>query len=801
MIRSLYLLGCIMLIISNADIYAQIEQKQDVQEVTIGIVIDGPWEGNDPILNMFLKEISDLLSGEFETNIQEENIITSDWTVDAIQNAVRTLLDDPDIDVLLTLGVIASHEVSLYENLQKPVIAPFVLDAQVQDMPYSDGTSGVSNLNYLTTPEKLIRDIQALGEIVDLEHLTFIVTGALFEHSPQMENNILNIATNLNIELSLVKVTGDADAALTSIPDNTDAVLIGHILSLPEIEYDKFISGIIEKKLPSFSIIGRMDVESGILATITTETLIPRRARRVALNLQRILLGENAGDIPVNISIDEKFIVNMATARTINIYPGFNVLTEAELLNPIRKAVSRNLTLESVIFESIEVNLDLLSRQKSVQSNFQNIALTRSNLLPHIDLSAENRIIDKDRAQSSLGSQPERLTVGSATISQILFSDKIWSQYGIQKNIHNSIQQEYEQLKLDITLETASAYLNLMRARALETIERDNLNATRQNLDFARVRQSLGVSGPAEVYRWESQIALQRNAAINTNTMRNVAEIELNRILNRPLEESFTTEEVDINDPALLKNNQRLNEFFKNPWDFDILRDFMVLEGLKTSPELKAIDAALAAREQQYVSTKRAYWSPTLALQGNISNIFSRQGAGASSSSSIPPEFSGVFPDPEDFSWSLGLNLSFPLIEGGAKIARLSQSREEFDQLQIERQAVVNVIEQRIRTALHLSGASNANITLSRAGAESAHQNFELVRDAYLQGVVSIVDLIDAQNNAFVSDQRAASAIYDFLLDYYNVQRAIGVLDIFRSPQDTEDFLNRLDQFAQAYER
>ncbi len=57
MIRSLYLLSCIMLIVSNADIYAQTEQQYDLQ-VTIGIVIDGLWERNDQILNMFLKEMS-----------------------------------------------------------------------------------------------------------------------------------------------------------------------------------------------------------------------------------------------------------------------------------------------------------------------------------------------------------------------------------------------------------------------------------------------------------------------------------------------------------------------------------------------------------------------------------------------------------------------------------------------------------------------------------------------------------------------------------------------------------------------
>ena len=57
--------------------------------------------------------------------------------------------------------------------------------------------------------------------------------------------------------------------------------------------------------------------------------------------------------------------------------------------------------------------------------------------------------------------------------------------------------------------------------------------------------------------RRENQIAIHRRDAIEAGAARSVAEIALNRLLYRPLEEPLATTEVDLDDPTLLANEQR----------------------------------------------------------------------------------------------------------------------------------------------------------------------------------------------------------------------------------------------------
>ena len=108
------------------------------------------------------------------------------------------------------------------------------------------------------------------------------------------------------------------------------------------------------------------------------------------------------------------------------------------------------------------------------------------------------------------------------------------------------------QLRLDIIQEGAKTYINVLRAKTFERVQRLNLDLTRENLEMARVRQTIGVTGPAEVFRWESQIATARRNVIDANAQRNLAEMALNRILHRPLEEDFETAEISLLDEALI---------------------------------------------------------------------------------------------------------------------------------------------------------------------------------------------------------------------------------------------------------
>ena len=99
---------------------------------------------------------------------------------------------------------------------------------------------------------------------------------------------------------------------------------------------------------------GRSDVEAGLLASDKPKADLSRIARRIALNVQRILLGEDAGTFNVAFPEGEELTINMATARAIGVYPTWSVLTEAELLHERVKEVERKLSLESAVLEAID---------------------------------------------------------------------------------------------------------------------------------------------------------------------------------------------------------------------------------------------------------------------------------------------------------------------------------------------------------------------------------------------------------------------------------------------------------------
>ena len=336
--------------------------------------------------------------------------------------------------------------------------------------------------------------------------------------------------------------------------------------------------------------------------------------------------------------------------------------------------------------------------------------------------------------------------------------------------------------------------MNVLRAKTFERIQQENLRVTRKNLDFASVREVVGSAGPAEVYRWESEIASNRKAVIEINAQRNLAEIQLNRLLHRPIEESFATQEIDINDPILITSYADLFKFIDNKQAFKIFRQFMVEETYSNSPELAALDAAIAVQERVLCSATNRFWSPTIALQGQMTNVFSRDGAGTDGITvpeGLPFDISGVFPEVKDMSWNVGVNVSFPLFQGGEKFAARQKAIKELAQLCSERDAVAEHIEQRIRSALHVAGASNASIKQAELAAEAANKSLNVVQNAYSQGLVSTVELLDAQYAALVTDQVAANALYDFLIDLMEVERAYGIFNFFSTDERRKDFLER----------
>jgi outer membrane protein TolC len=616
----------------------------------------------------------------------------------------------------------------------------------------------------------------------------------LLEAIPQLYERARQEAQALNAQMEFVPVTASSAAALQALPADADAVYISPLLQLPAREFDLLVAGVNQRRLPSFSYLGRAEVEKGVMASYAPTDDLTRRARRIASNMQRILRGEEAGSIPVDFSSASQLIINMATARAIGFYPNWKTLTEAELLNQEEMKTDRTLSLATSVKEAVRVNLELLAANKEVESGKQEVNKARANLLPQVEAAATGVLIKQETAEASFGQQAERQLDGSLTFSQLLYSEPARANFAIQKHLQAAREDERQGVELDIALQAATAYLNVLRAQALSRIQRGNLKLTMSNLELARLRESVGASGRSDVYRWESEAATSRKNVIDANAQTEVAKIEMNRVLNRPLEESFTIEETAVDDPVLITGEKRLFTYFANPQTFGVFRDFMVQEGLSAAPELQQLDAAIAAQRRVKTAASRAFWIPTVALQASLNNVFSRSGAG-SEALQLPPSIPLTFPSAKDLNWNVGLQISLPLFTGMSRVAEEEQARVELDRLDLEREAAQLAISQRIRSATHAAGASHAGIEQARAAAEAARKNLELVTDAYRSGAVAIVTLLDAQNAALIADEAAANAVYGFLIDLMRVERAIGQFYFFRTEQEKEAHFKRLEEF------
>ncbi len=84
---------------------------------------------------------------------------------------------------------------------------------------------------------------------------------------------------------------------------------------------------------------------------------------------------------------------------------------------------------------------------------------------------------------------------------------------------------------------------------------------------------------------------------------------------------------------------------------------------------------------------------------------------------------------------------------------------------------------------------------MSREAADSSSRNLQLITDSYVQGIKSIIELLDAQNQALTADQAAANAVYNFLIDLMGVQRAMGEFVLFQSEEGRRAWMQRVEQY------
>lgn len=759
MLRLFSLLLFNLLFITDVAISAQ-------NQIIVGVVSDGPTFHIDRAIKLINKEIQQLTEGEFTVRLPDSKQLDGGWQRSGIESAFGRLYADTDVDVVLALGFSSAAIAVTRKDHPKPTIAAVIIDDRLANAPRKGVTSGKHNLVYISIQADLETELKEFHKVVNFHKVALLSDALMSEVMPSLRKQGEKIAKRLGIKLVPVAHHGGNDDLLSRLPVDIDAVLIGGLPRMNKAEQLALLRGLAERGLPSYSLMGSQLVEQGALMTALPAQNWQRRSRRIALNLQAVLLGGNPADMRVFIEGKRRLIINMETARQLNISPPLKVLLDAQTLNTEPQTASVRWTLEEVARQAVAKNLLVGASSLGLEAEGKRVNEAKARLLPQFSIEASQQFNNDDNPAVSSGGLAEELGVASLKLSQVLYDESSVANFDTENAQQAARIAEHKKTELDAVRNSTVAFFNVLQSQTLRDIRQQRLQLTRSNLDLARGRVKAGSATNADVYRWQSELAQASAELLTANSGYRQARESLNQLLNRPLNEPFSLQPVTLEDSKLMMNDPAMADLIGNDADFQRLSEALIKFGLDRSPQVAASVARIAAQQRIIKSERSSYWSPTVTLSGELSHAYQDSRAGNLSQQG-------------ENDWRIGVNLSLPLFEGGARSSRVERALLTRDQLRLQLRNTRRSIEQNIRADLHTVQASRFSIDLNRAAADAAVKNLDLVSDAYSKGASGVIDLVDAQNSAITAQLNAANATYQYLTDLMNLQHSLSVIDFF----------------------
>lgn len=750
------------------------------QPVKVGIVTDASGNEFDTLTGQVKAEIEAL------TNAGEGAVfkaLSANWQSEKVRENLQAFLNDPEVDIVVTLGFLSSEAAARLPAYPKPVIAATILDPEFQNLPVQpDKSSGIPHFSWIESLIRLKTDMHSFARIFESGNLAVIIPRELYA-----EFSILTsyLKTDENtFEISFVPVA-ENENPVEQLPAGTDAVMFFPLVQHSATATKAIFSTLNELGIPSLAVNGAAYLEHGATVTFTPQFTFQQIARQVAVRVLKASEGTNLGAVPsMAENPDRTPIVNMESLRLTGRFPKWSDLENAVFLN-VAKMPGEELTLHQAIALALENNLQGKITDQDLLLAEKDIRIAKANVLPQVEVSGMGVQLSENLVKSSMGQRGEFTITGSVSLKQVIYSEAAYANIALKKLMAESTKQGNRQTTLDIVLDVSQAYISLLFAKNNLQIKNENMAATMKNLELAKAKEKSGEGSVSDVNRWISELNLGRMDLNDAEAGYKAVMYKLNELLNQPVGNTIATpDSADIGE-TVIHHQQILNSYFNNPNLTGKYADFLIKEMLTHSPELQQLATAGEMIDRQKSMKIRQMYLPEVALIGNADQAFVREGVIRNPQLPVPPP-------PDDITWNLGLRVSIPLFEGGRKRNEMQRATIEQDKIAWQKNDLLNKLETGIRSNVQFLQASYREMELSENAARAAEENFFTIQDAYAQGMANVAQLTDAQSVMIRTRQMALGSRYQYILDYIKTERLQGKFFFLEDESGKAQYTNRL---------
>jgi outer membrane protein TolC len=717
--------------------------------VTIAVVRDGPTPARDTAA-LVESELIGLMPGTAIRFVSAPEF-DAGWKADRAKAALQAALDDPEVDLILTVGALVTASASV-ADLSKPVVSAYIQRRDLFGLHDAEtDRSTKENLAWLLITGRDESDFQVFRGLVPFETALLFVPRSYLEAGEPMASAIQTAARDLGFRT--VGVGEDASIASSELEGAEAAVLT----ALPHLSEDArkgLIGTLTDRGIPTFSLVdGHPDVELGALAT-TGGDVSRQVSRRAAVNLSELIRGRPTSHLAVTLAVNTRLVINARTAAAIGYGPDVRTRILARFLHPeALESEEEPLTLDQTLQMALDGNVTLSISEQDVETAFQRQRVAQSAMLPQAYTPATYHQFNPRGLDGFI---PDKTFSLGVYLRQMIYDDRVVTDYKSAGKDYEASREALETQRMNVLATSGAAFLDLTLSRILYRLEVKDLGLAEENLQLARVRLETGYSGPDEVLRWDAEVARRRSRLLDREAAVDTQRIALNQVLGIDQDRLWAPQDIPVDPETFTFVDGRLGNAFNDARSVERLQEFSVQFALENAPEMRFLRRQMESRGLQLEQRKRRWWLPSFWADFSYDYEIAR-------SPELPELDRGVY--------QVQLQGVYPLFEGGARSREIKRVDSEVRRLGHELEEARQLVERRTRTSFERMRSSFPIIMLNRMAAESASKNLVIVRDQYADGLVNVTDLVDAQTEAFRAESAAAVANYVFLLDLFEATK------------------------------
>ena len=289
-----------------------VQAAVNAKTTEFAFVFDGPSDKNAEVLKTFKEVITKSLLPDFKAVFPENLVFTGDWTPEGARKASEQALKSRAMNVI-SLGYLSSDYLVDRKNTNKFVTT---IDEY--------GLRDFGSPAFFNPVKQSVNDFILFKKLVPTQHKTAILMNNNFYKMRNDWDAVIRQKLDekdCDLEIAIVPVSSDnLQGSLSSIPSDVDSVYVTPMFNLSLEQRKELYNYINEKKLPSFSSLGKEDVEIGALMGTSTPDADRKIAEATSFNIHGYLHGNVVKNEKIPFYDDKVIFYNQDTGEMLG-YP------------------------------------------------------------------------------------------------------------------------------------------------------------------------------------------------------------------------------------------------------------------------------------------------------------------------------------------------------------------------------------------------------------------------------------------------------------------------------------------------